>query len=293
MYLPFVETTKHPTMGLKPLAIATWLEIDEHFVADLIRKQALLINHHQAVFASLENTRSPQAAVLQLLVAHLLRHYPDIYQAHDRGICNLKTKQVFNFSDFAAAPLDLAGRLVQEDLCLLEPEENRYILSAASVCFPLRWSLQEKLGQSIAQIHQPVPGYAQKLEQPVDKVFTHLREEFPTRRYNWNLVDTPDLYLPPKPSVVGFDPTITPENAGQRIWLRVEHQTLRCLPKSKAILFTIRTHIDSLDRVTTAPTIAEKLSQAVQALMPETQAYKNLLSFRSALLDYLAARAQV
>ena len=36
------------------------------------------------------------------------------------------------------------------------------------------------------------------------------------------------------------------DNAGQRLHLRVERQTLSRLPKSNAVLFTIRTYMDPL-----------------------------------------------
>lgn len=40
---------------------------------------------------------------------------------------------------------------------------------------------------------------------------------------------------------------MTAENAGQRLHLRVERQTLSRLPKTGAVLFGIRTHMKRLD----------------------------------------------
>ena len=40
---------------------------------------------------------------------------------------------------------------------------------------------------------------------------------------------------------------VTAENAGQRLHLRVERQTLSRLPRTGAVLFTIRTHMKRLD----------------------------------------------
>lgn len=292
MYLPFIKTKGHPTVGLKSLALQDWIEIDDDFVAQLNHKTGLLAHHHADVFVALEQTEAAQKEVLQRLTAHLFKHFPSIYQPLDQGICNLQTGQVWQFSDFANAPLDLAGRLVQEDLCLLLPGEAGYVLSAASVCFPLRWCLRGKLGLPMGQIHQRVPTYSQKLARPVDNIFARLRDDFPGLRFNWSIVDSPELHLSQDKLVTEFDPAITADNAGQSLWLRVERQTIRRLPESGGVLFTIHTYIYPLEQVTAVPAVAAQLEQAVQSLMPDMQVYKNLLPFRAALLSYLAVCAE-
>jgi hypothetical protein len=40
---------------------------------------------------------------------------------------------------------------------------------------------------------------------------------------------------------------VTVDNAGERLHLRVERQTLSRLPRSNAVLFTIRTYMNRLD----------------------------------------------
>lgn len=205
-------------------------------------------------------------------------------------------------ADFAQAPLDLAARLVQEDLCLMLPDnqpneqpdkppnKQGYRLAAASVCFPLRWSLKEKLGQPLCQIHQRVPDYPQQLTHHVDSMFDRLREDSPALRFNWSLVDSPELHLAQSKQITQFNPAINADNAGASLWLRVEKQTLRRLPVSRGILFTIRTFVYPLEKVTKSSTVAAELAQAVQLLKPEMQIYKNLLPFRPALMSYLDSR---
>jgi len=107
-----------------------------------------------------------------------------------------------------------------------------------------------------------------------------------------------------------FNNAITPENAGEKLWLRVERQTLRRLPLSGAVLFTIRSYVyllaavverRSMERRAAAraaaesaagAAIAQQLSDAIQALTPDMQKYKNLLPFRQALLAYLSDRTR-
>ena len=51
-------------------------------------------------------------------------------------------------------PLIRAGKLTQEDWVILEWNESleAYVLTAGTVCFPMRWSLLEKWNQPMSGI---------------------------------------------------------------------------------------------------------------------------------------------
>ncbi|WP_084544373.1 heme-dependent oxidative N-demethylase family protein [Chroogloeocystis siderophila] len=286
LYLPFADGQWRMAMGLKPLQLQHWIEIDEDFADELNYKDKLLKERHSEVFGSLPESEAAQQEVLQLLLEHLLQYFPDYYQQQDNCVVNKITGQVWHLNDFAANPLDLAGRLVQEDLCLMQLK-HEYVLTAGSVCFPARWRLSEKLGRPLVQIHDPVPGYAQKLEQSVNKYFHHLKPECPGYRLNWGIVDSPELCLTQRHSTEAFGTDITADNAGEKLWLRVERQTLRRLPVSDGILFTIRTYVYSLQKLASDPAIASQLATVVQQIPPEVQIYKNIFPIQTALLAYL------
>jgi dimethylamine monooxygenase subunit A len=84
---------------------------------------------------------------------------------------------------------------------------------------------------------------------------------------------------------------ITPENAGSRIFLRVERQTLRRLPLTDAVIFGIRVHVYPLDKAIDRPDRAAALASAVRALPAEIQRYKSLPPFQTSLLQWLDAAA--
>lgn len=58
---------------------------------------------------------------------------------------------------------------------------------------------------------------------------------------------------------------VTTENAGQRLSTRCERETLSRFPKTQAILFTIRTHIRTLDHYAQHP---ERVCNRLPTLMP-------------------------
>ena len=80
---------------------------------------------------------------------------------------------------------------------------------------------------------------------------------------------------------------MTAEDAGERLIIRSERETLTRLPKSKAILFTIRTYRRPLSDLEAQPDQASKLAAAIRALPPSVRDYKGLKAVGDAALDYL------
>lgn len=291
--VPRLFAVKHwrLAMGLQPLLLEDWIELGPDWAEQLQQKDELLTQRYSEVFASLPGSEAAQQEVLDLLVTHLLQYFPQHYQQQDDWLINISTGQRWCCSEFADQPLDLAGRLVQEDLCLLLPSEAGYQLAAASVCFPSRWSMPEKLGRPVAEIHQPVPGYDRKLARPVNQVFQRLQPAYSGYRFNWSIVDSPALFLSPTihstENSALIHPTITAQNAGEQLWLRIERQTLRRLSASDGILFTIRTSIYPLIEIVAYPTVAGNLAAILRQMPSEMQQYKSILPFRDVLLNYL------
>jgi hypothetical protein len=286
-YLPFADGQWRLSMSLKPLDPKDWIEIDEHFAEELALKDKLFKNQYSEVFASLPETQASQQEVLDLLLLHLIEDFPQHYQRHNQTIENLTTGQVWHLADFETAPLDLAGRLVQEDLLLMQPTPEGYRLAAASLCFPLRWRLREKLGCPMTQIHAPVPGYPEKLARPVDTFFNRIKSSHPVWRLNWSIVNSPELFLAPEKEQPNWHTTITSQNAGEKLFLRIERQTLRRLMVSGDILFTVHTYVHPLAVLEDKPVMARNLAEAIQQMPSDMQNYKCILPIRKPLVDYL------
>ncbi len=286
-YLPFADGQWRMNLNLKALDPQSWIEIDQNFAEQLALKEKLLQTQYSDVFASLTETQPSQKEVLDLLLNHLLKYFPQHYQYHNQIIKNITTGQVWYLSNFESVPLDLAGRLVQEDLLLMQSTPQGYTLAAASLCFPLRWRLQEKLGCPLTEIHSPVPGYEEKLAHPVDNFFSRLKSNYPAWRLNWSIVNSPELFLPPQQENPDWHITINAGNAGERLWIRVERQTVRRLKVSRDILFTIRTYVYPLRVLENNPTLAKNLVQILKQMPTDMQNYKKLLPIRQTLLDYL------
>jgi hypothetical protein len=276
-------------MGLVAVPETAWFEIDAQYRTEMTERAQLLAERHADVYGAEPASAAARGETLAMMLEHLTRVYPAWF-AHDRTVLHNKlTGQRWTVADHE--PLELAGRLVQEDLCLIEAAPEGPRLTAAILCFPSRWRLSEKLGRPLAEVHGNVPFFADRLAGPVDRFMAHVRPDHIAARLNWSLMDDPTLFQPTGKWRTAHDASITEQNAGERLFLRVERQTLRRLPASGAVLFGIRVHVYRLVAAIRAPQAAARLAAAVRALPTEMTHYKSLPTFRAALLGWLDRHA--
>jgi dimethylamine monooxygenase subunit A len=286
-YLPFPEGPFRLAMGLLNLDPADWIEIDGNFVAELRLKRQLLAERHEACFLALPGAEPGGAETLEMLAAHLPVRFPEIYRPDGDALQIAPLGESWDLRRTDLHPLDLAARLVQEDLCLMRPDGDTHVLAALSVCFPSRWRIADKLGKKLRDVHAPVAFYDERLARPVDRFFAHLKEDKPVQRLNWNLHDDSALFQPVGHNRQVRDPSITAENAGERLFIRAERQTLRRLPRSRDVLFGIRTYVRKLGEIAGRPDDCERLAAAIRAVPDATARYKSLPVFAEAALGWL------
>jgi len=85
-------------------------------------------------------------------------------------------------------------------------------------------------------------------------------------------------------------PAPTPE----MLRLRAERQTLRRLPKSGAVVFTIRTYIVPMEAVANEPGVPERLASAIKGWSKDVAEYKGRerAGWGKILVDYLEQKAE-
>jgi len=281
VHRPFSADRYRMAMDLVTLPEAEWFEIDSRYAEETAERRRLLAAARDDVFAALATSDRARAETLVVVLKALTEHHPSWFDRDEKQVRNHLTGETWKVS--AIDPLELAGRLVQEDLCIIQDG----VFTAAVLCFPSRWRLLEKLGKPLAAVHGSVPLYADRLAGPVDRLFRHMKTGHIVSRRNWALVDDPALFQPEGKWRLDPNPDITMDNAGQRVFLRVERQTLRRLPATGALLFGIRVHVYPLATVIDGPERAAQLAAAVRALPEDIQRYKSLLPLRDAVLGWL------
>jgi len=269
-YNPLDGKPERMQIGARVLDLAQWIEVDADYAADLAEKRRLLREAPTQVLACLPQGLAGSREVLALLESHLPRYFPALTPSVESAGETLH-------------PIAKAALKVQEDLCVMSLAQGEWVLTAAAVCFPNRWDLTSKIGRSLMGIHQPVPHYAEKIGAATDSLFHKLSAERPLWRLNWSIVDTPALHQPvpvPVPDAL----RLVNEHLADNLWFRRERQTLRKLPQSGDILFTIRTYVHSLaETVRRVPDFRAQLAASMTGLDAAMVDYKGWVGIREAL----------
>jgi hypothetical protein len=301
-HTPYDGSSKLFTIGLKPLELDRWIEVDRFLLPHLAEKQRLYAEIPAKVFVEEDGTREAQREVLDLLAAHLPAKNAATHRQTGSGVEVAGTEGTIGglAPELREAPLVVASLLVQEDLILMRRDDSGWRLVAGSLCFPSSWSLQEKFGKPLQQIHVPVPGFgpAPRPADLINRMFDGLQGQA-VERFNWSIQAGDALYHPLS-NTQRIDratnrPTRFPDgDINAHAFIRVERQTLRKLPVSGDVLFTIRIHLDPLavlarhpDKAVLATSFAGQLAALDQGQLD----YKGLTADRDRLVGYLADMA--
>jgi len=248
-------------VGLEPIEESDWLEIDDLFSSEIELKKELYDSHFNEIHQEVNESSESQVELLNLIKTHLKQYHP-----------NHKTTSVTD-----SLPLKKASLMVQEDLVLMLPRREEYFLGAASLCAPSNWSLEEKFKSSLIGLHAHVPTYEKKIGSRVNNLFNNLPNERIFQRFNWSIYENSKLFQPAnRKSQIERSRTITEDNAGDRLFVRVERQTIRRLPETGAIVFTIRVHVNPLLCLKKDLSLLIDLDLAIENLTTDMKIYKSI-----------------
>jgi len=221
-------------------------------------------------------------------------------------------------------PMKISGLLVQDDLAImLEGNDSRYYFQAGSICTAGFWRMRDKIGHPLERIHEGgrVPQYKEKLKNSMNRFFTKMRTDKPVTRNNYFMqivrkaddparlksIDGDEMAWSdttngheahfdepthaPKPEFLNAGDFVEPQPIGldevDRVRFRTERQSLRRLPRSGAIIFTIRTYIEPVTKLAQEPGVPGRMADAIRSWTPDVAEYKGQYLYKDAVLDYL------
>jgi hypothetical protein len=285
--LAFLDEPWKLSMGVRTLDIRHWLVLDDRLEEEIRERRRLSHHCRNLVYDMLPAAEPACRELLALAVDWLCGQAADRFERIGDGLRVRMTGEVVRLA--APDPLLALGCLVQEDLLLLElGPDGSYFLSAGHLCFPLDWKLADKIGRTVVDIHDPVQGFGERLASPLQRLFQNLEPERPVWRANWTLTSTPELCRPDRSDHLAH---LDGDRVGRSLWLRVERQTLRRLPRTRAVLFTVKTYVNPLEEVARGPGTAATLAARLREMSDAMAAYKGLAAIREPALRWLDARA--
>lgn len=257
------------TMGTHSLSLDDWLIVDHQRDEHLAYKAELLERARPAVFAALPGSEDASAELLAVIREWLV--------AHGLSIAEESSDE---------HPLLEAARLVQEDLAVLEQIDGKWMLTAGAVAFPTHWTVSDKIGLPLDAIHAPVAHYEAELSERVDRFHDRLTVSRPAWRRNWFVVPTSEMHLPASGHQLHVADRIADD--GWPMWIRSERQTLRRLPASDAIVFTIRVQQAPLGVLRGRPDLAAKMLATTRSWDRDKRMYTSTGGVLDELIEWLA-----
>ncbi|CAF3462916.1 unnamed protein product [Fusarium graminearum] len=288
--------TYQATMGLRTCPVEEWIELDNHFPkyhADKAKRIAergtkCVDTHPDAYPAAIE--------LLEEMADYLPARYPSLFERTSVGIKNKWSGEDFNIVErpLAEDPMAICARLVQDDLAIMiERPDGQYYLLAGAILLAGFWRMSDKYGMSLSEIHTSgdVPHFKEKLETGMCKFFKRLRPETVYNRNNYFVQVDDDLAwswsIGSEDSLSVSWSTAEKNRAIEHHMFRSERQSLRRLPKTGAVAFTIRTYFHPVTDIVKEDYVPGRLASAVRSWDDKVANYKGRQKYGEVLLEYL------
>jgi len=236
-FAPWADPRTRRLPGIVPVATEDWLEVDSAFGAQMALREQLLDDRPEDVVA-VHDSAVPAATELYNMV---LGQLPGLGYGVGRG--KVTRPDGIEVPLDTEAPLAMLGRLVQCDLCLMQPDPNpdpgarsqESVLTGAVLCFPAGWQLAQKFMRPMVRIHRPVDVYSDQLAKRVQRLLDGVQVGRGLMRGTAHYSDAP---LHDARAEAQHSPTPHSQN-----FIRVERQCLIRLPVSRAVVFSIHTQV--------------------------------------------------
>ncbi len=230
--LPKDMTQARALPGIQPEQ-GPWLRVDEAYGGQMARRIALLDGVPEQVLYR-EDASDPAA---QELLAEALGAMPSLGFVVEGTHVTCPDGRRVDVS--STPPLEALGRCLQSDFVIMERRGDQHVLTGAVLCFPASWSLAEKAGRPLVDIHIPVTEYTTNMARRVQRLFDGVQVGRPLWRFNQLWYQDAELHQPrsaTEPRRVGAHLPTGP-------YYRSERQTLLRLPLSGAVIFVIHTYV--------------------------------------------------
>ncbi|KAK0714084.1 hypothetical protein B0T26DRAFT_742502 [Lasiosphaeria miniovina] len=298
-YRPFRYGPKyHVTMGLRTARHAEWIELDNHYPRYHADKARRILERGPQCCRTTPEAYPAAVELLEDLAAYLPARYPSLYRraGPDAPLENLWSGEKFDMSarPLPEDPMQMCARLVQDDLALMiERADGQYYLLAGAILLPGFWRLGDKFGMALPEIHTSgdVPQFREKLERGMTNFFRRVRPDEMVARNNYFLQVDDDLAwswsIGDEDSAHVSWSTAEKNRAIAHHFFRSERQTLRRLPRTGAVVFTIRTYFHPVTEIAQEEYVPGRLASAVRSWGDDVSRYKGKERYGDVLLEYL------
>lgn len=284
------------TMGLRTVQFDDWIQLDNHYPRYHADKARRIAERGAKCCLTMPEAYPAAVELLEELARYLPSRYPTLYKKTEVGLDNLWSGEKFNIVErpLKEDPIQMCARLVQDDLALMfEKPDGQYYLLSGAILLPGFWRLEDKVGMPLSEIHTSgdVPQFKEKLERGMMSFFRRLKCEDIYARNNYFIQVDDDLAWSwsigsEDSPAISWD-TAQKNRAVEHHMFRSERQTLRRLPRTGAVVFTIRTYFHPVTDIVKEDYVPGRLASAVRSWGTDVRRYKGAEKYEGVLLEYL------
>ncbi|KAI5955277.1 hypothetical protein KGF54_001838 [Candida jiufengensis] len=314
---PFKNAVYKLTMGIKNLNYQDWLLIEPTYLSRLENKKQILNNCHpdhpkdkNTRDSTLFITDEANDAVVdfyEIVMNYMLTKYPTCFKLidNDQKIENLITNKSYPRYGSGIDGIKLQEYLtenIEEDFIILlkdpkkihEKNGEEYFFKAGVFAFAAGFDPNDRFNMPLTFIHERIPGYETKLKLSMNKFFNRINPNQFVTRSNWSIQPHSKFYVDdnnkghnlPDDYIQKAIPY--KEMKFEEYYYRSERQVLTKLPKTEAIVFTIRTYLIPLNQVKAeGKEVRERLIGGIRGFPEDIARYKRASEWGPSIIQYL------
>lgn len=315
---PFKNKEYKLTMGIKKVDPQEWLLVEPSYKHQLLEKYKILHNIHPEKppgknlrELTLFHTEEAVPAILEFyetVVSYMSTKYPMHFVKKDGQLHNLITKDAIPFTPSKTTDVENhlvnLAKIIQEDFIILQKDPKRqhekdgeeYFFKGGVFAFAAGFDPKTRFNTPLSYVHHPIPGYEEKLKLSMNRYFSRIEPGLFVTRSNFSVQTHGKYYVDDQnkghnlPEDHEQQP-IPIENLDfeKQVHYRSERQVLTKLPKSKAVVFTIRTYLEPLSTIKSqGPELCERLIGAIDDLPHDIAIYKRSYEWGPPVKQYLS-----
>ncbi|KAI6019653.1 hypothetical protein F5J12DRAFT_904094 [Pisolithus orientalis] len=240
-YRPF-RWEYHQNMSLSEFEPNWWIELESTYLSTIAQRKKLYADHGKLIIDELEGSREASRECMEMVIQYICQRYPNQFRYNDwTGVF---TNEILHtrVDTTTIHPLIFLLEHVPEDFFIVQedPLTGLYRMTAGIACSAIGWNISHKIGKPLGEIHDPVPDYKEKMALSVDRYFSKLSCDKPIQRGAWSLEVGEPLFFQKDSPKWHHRSRQDPDLLTSDIFLRVDWQTLRRLPRSRAIVFNFK-----------------------------------------------------
>src|ERR1700678_445159 len=168
-------------------------------------------------------------------------------------------------------------------------------ITAASNAYSSSGRLVAAVGRDVRWAHEPVPNLTPLHGSRIDRILASVHEDALCARFNWQLTPLSSIFFPPDPHAanktalrsvsaqLSKDPSLAPS----LLHMRVERQTLRRLPETRAVAFSIHTYTDPLSSLIDEPAALHAVLALLRGYSAARLQYTEMDAVHAAVITWL------